>query len=417
LVMEMSLSDPTVTAADVNEGRANTLVDAVLAGMLEIHCRIHYIMVLEDSVDGARACQQQRALQKLSDSSKDDFPVVWIMARVYVEDYQDEMGETLMYWTVAFPVLKIGDAYTNWAVGQGKSVEDEAGVNETALNGMYEDSYYALQRYIQRGYMNNQLPETAKAVADPDEVADPAPAAGAYPSEQLNPHPLHPMRVAGMIVLVVTLVSTFLLVKLSARRKKEREMDSAIAEINKGGLVTEEGLDLMLDVGRRESEKAGLSSTEIEVVLNGQQHEAEEKDSEEPNLMLPMPGYLGKSMPSSPKGADETDGAAKKESVLRAAKGTTSRAAASTDANKPYSFLSMFGSNEEDSEPEDHEVLPPSRNDVEAGTHERCTSPIAGFMNMFSFSQDEDFVARSSTAGGSKTGGSTAGDGSKADGG
>ena len=392
LVMEMSISEPTVSAADVNEGRANTLLNGVLAGMLEIQCRIHYIMVLDDSLDATRACPEtfeQRALQAVGDGSKDDFPVVWTMSRVFAEDYQDEKGDTLMYWTVAFPVLDIGKEYTQWAVEKSNTT-DEKVVNGTALEGMYEDSYYALQKYIQRGYMEKKLSSTATAVADPsndDEEAAPAP--GAYPSEQLDPHPLHPMRVAGMIVLVVTLVCTFVLVKLSARRKKERERDSAIAKINKGGLVTEEGLNLMLDVGRRASEKAGLTSTEIEVVLmpQGQQHEASDAstkenplDSEEQSRRLPMPGYLNHSKSSSLQTGDATPDA-KEGAVLKAAKDSTKDPA--TDVNKTYSFLSIFGSHDDDSET-DEVILP----DDPHGLEETLGQTIAGFVSMFSASSE-----------------------------
>lgn len=393
LVMELSVSDPTVTAADVSEGRANTLLDGVLAGLLEVQCRIHYIMVLDNSVDGTRACpdaSSSRALQPVSEASRDDYPVVWTMSRVNVEDYQDEKGNALLYWQVAFPVLEIGAAYSNWAVGQGAKATEEEEVSDTALNGMYEDAYYATQKYIQRGYMDQQLPETATAVADPS--ATPVPAPGAVPSEQLDPHPLHPMRVAGIILLLVTVLSTFILVKLSARRKKERDLDNAIAKINKGGLVTEEGLDLMLDVGRKESEKAGMTSTEIEVVLlaTGQQQQEEAdttkdssaSDGEEQNRMLPMPGYLNDtSMSSSAPGIGVVEGS-KEGAVLQAAKDSAS------DVNKTYSFLSIFGSHDEDSEPEDHVVLPPhGPNDgveVDLQEDEPLRQTIAGFMSMFS---------------------------------
>lgn len=404
--MEMIVSDPTASAEDVDEGRASTLLDGVLGGMLEILCRIHYIMV-EDDTANTFACPSDSSRRVLKD--REDFPVVWTMSRVNVEDYEDENGNALMYWTVVFPVLEIGEAYSSWAVAKSVTMDE---VNATALNGMYEDAYYATQKYIQRGYMDARLPDSATAIADPEEVA-PVPAPGSYPSEQLDPHALHPMRIAGLILLVVTLVSWILLVKLAARRKKERDLDTAFAEINKGGLVTEAGLDLMLDVGRRESERAGIMSTGIEVVPRSPGgHQSQGKsdrstkenysDSEDQNRMLPLPGYLSNPSNYSAVIDGKTD-ISKEHAVVQAAKESTGSDANSLeDVNKTYSFLSIFGSSEEaDSESDDVVLSPHGLSDDEDDAVQHPDGEvISNFMTMASKSSD----SHESNAAGSQAG-------------
>ena len=417
--MEMIVSDLTVSAEDVNEGRANTLLDGVLNGMLEIQCRIHYIMV-EDKSANTLACPSDSSRRMLKE--REDFPVVWTMSRVNVEDYEDQDGNPLMYWTVAFPVLEIGEAYSSWALSKSVNIDE---VNATALNGMNEDAYFATQKYIQRGYMDAALPDSATAVAETDtESVTPVPAPGAFPSEQLNPDALHSMRIAGLILLIVTLVSSFLLVKLAARRKKERDLDTALAEIDKGGLVTEEGLDLMLDVGRRKSEIADMTSTGMEVALmstGGQQSQGESggstkeksSDREEQNRMLPMPGYIN----SSSRSLSNVDGGAdisKEHAVVQAAKESTGRDVNSPgDGNTTYSFLSISGrSQDEDSETDDV-VLPPHGPDDDeddAAQDAPLGQAISSFMNMFSLpSGSEEPNATGTQAGQSRSSSPAAG--------
>jgi hypothetical protein len=247
LVMHLYIVDDTSSASYVNEGRSDDLLQGVIAGMLEVQCNVGLVMVLEKSVDGTNACD---SLKRRSLQSRQDDSVVWTTARVSVTDELKEDGEKYMNWTVVFPVLQIGAHYVD--IG-----------GDEALVAMQAETGTALSEYIQGGDMDTKLPDTAKSYAVDQEIGDTGENDDwRYSGEiksPIDPDPFHTLRMTGVVLFFVTAVFSFLLVKIASRRKLEREMDVVTAKNKLGGLVTEEGLDLMLETGRRESLEAGLS--------------------------------------------------------------------------------------------------------------------------------------------------------------
>ena len=69
-------------------------------------------------------------------------------------------------------------------------------------------------------------------------------------TQALNPPAMNALRVAGIVIFVSMFVLSTVLVRLARRRKKEREWDDHFKELANGGLVTEEGLNYILDIGR-----------------------------------------------------------------------------------------------------------------------------------------------------------------------
>ena len=249
LTLRLYVVDDTTSASDVNEGRASDLWNGVLAGLLEVQCKSGFVMVVEQTVEGTNACATadptRRILQREDDS------VIWASAQVSV--YDDEEGEQqYMDWTVVYSVLQSGANYL-----------EDSNSQDGALVAMEADAMKALSGYIQDGSMDKNLPDTAKSYAvEPEEDADADNDDDRYSGEvkePIDPADFHALRVAGMALLVVTVALSFVLVKIASRRKDERKLERAVTKLELGGLVTEEGLDLMLDIGRRESYKVGLS--------------------------------------------------------------------------------------------------------------------------------------------------------------
>ena len=132
--------------------------------------------------------------------------------------------------------------------------------------------------------MDRKLPDTATSYAVDQEVDDSNDdwRYSGVNKDPIDPATFHALRVTGMALLLVTIFLSFVLVKISSRRKEERELDIAEAKMERGGLVTEEGLDLMLDIGRRESYKVGLSASTGKVLKSSRS--CAQGDSDDSNL-------------------------------------------------------------------------------------------------------------------------------------
>jgi hypothetical protein len=241
--MRLYVVDDTTSASSVNEGRSSDLLHGVTAGLLEVECQVGLNMVLEKNVDGTSVCDsaRRRRLQREDDS------VAWSHARVTVADKETKNGVKYMDWTVVFSVLQIGAYYGN------VSSADEA------LLAIQAETGTALVEYIQGGFMDTKLPDAAMSYATDQDIEDDA----GYFSDYLDAHPFHALRMTGVGLFFVTLLLTFILFKISSGRKLERETDAALAKNKLGGLVTEEGLDLMLDTGRQESLEVGLRNQSL----------------------------------------------------------------------------------------------------------------------------------------------------------
>jgi hypothetical protein len=65
--------------------------------------------------------------------------------------------------------------------------------------------------------------------------------------------PDHVLRIIGAVLFGLNLCATLYLQRLGSLRREQREREAARKEEELGGLATEEGLDRILDLGKRES--------------------------------------------------------------------------------------------------------------------------------------------------------------------
>ena len=154
-------------------------------------------------------------------------------------------------WTIQYPVMSVGQVYIETAMinsGSRPLVEDEL-LTESVLV-MERVGQLALMVGISSGQMDSMLPNgTLTSVVKMEEetfLTD----TQVESTQALNPPAMNALRVAGIVIFVSMFVLSTVLVRLARRRKKEREWDDHFKELANGGLVTEEGLNYILDIGR-----------------------------------------------------------------------------------------------------------------------------------------------------------------------
>jgi hypothetical protein len=76
---------------------------------------------------------------------------------------------------------------------------------------------------------------------------------GSSSKDQGSEPPVQLLRIIGALLLGVNVCATLYLRRLSRLRREQREREAARKKEELGGLVTEEGLDRVLDTGKRES--------------------------------------------------------------------------------------------------------------------------------------------------------------------
>lgn len=187
-------------------------------------------------------------------------------------------------WTIEYPVLQIGNTY--------EAMANENGDAES-LAMMESVAQLALKARIEDGGFDERL-ETGEASIVGLELDTWLADKGYY--EPLNPAPLHGLRIAGIALLIVSFVVTLFITNLANKRRIEKEWDAEFKERGKGGLVTEEGLDYMLEAGRHQS--ADMTSQGMLEPEDGGPG-LDTVFSDDDDTKLPLPGYM-MGNPSSP---------------------------------------------------------------------------------------------------------------------
>ena len=196
-------------------------------------------------------------------NSSDSFP------GVRMPTYAFEWTE----WELTFPILAVGTKYEQeafFAVIEKDGNVNSANIWRQAAEYMERDGQLALDSWIDGGRFDTLLRNhghdnvVASSIVGLEDVTFPKAlhslafsvagdnATKGY-TEPLNPDPFHPLRIAGIALLLFTIIFTTLMSYIASVRKRDRETEEALIKTNKGGLTTEDGLNQMLDAGTKEA--------------------------------------------------------------------------------------------------------------------------------------------------------------------
>jgi len=178
-------------------------------------------------------------------------------------------------WMLLFPVTQIGELF---------QMEPE-----DALRLVQVEAQASITRKIQDGTMDSMLNETfavvglEKATWSLDTNQNSInPILSLEESPRWIPLELRkmpPLRIIGIVMFLLTSFVAWMIVHYATKSRMQREWDAEFKDRGKGGLVTEEGVDYMLDMGRHESHRLKTTPS------------APDMDMED-TLKLPLPGYM-----------------------------------------------------------------------------------------------------------------------------
>jgi hypothetical protein len=239
LTLQFSLWHPRFTAEDAISSKTVLFVDPVLQAIQDFLCEETELVLIQNSQnnvcmrtleEGQSMIAQDRSSLLLADG--------------------EEQGIRWTSWTLTYQVLQVGD-----------DLFDQANNNQMLGTQVMENvAQLALDVSIMEGTMDQRLEdfgafmcpvgqevEAFQEIVEEEEggeVEDPLVAV------------THPrlLRWIGIIMLITDLVGSTLLGYLGRRRRVEREGKGETLKKREemGGLVTEAGVDHMLEVGRRE---------------------------------------------------------------------------------------------------------------------------------------------------------------------
>jgi hypothetical protein len=239
--LTFSLLADHVTAASVRRGRNQTLVNKITNALLYILCEDTDFVLLDDDNGDSCATRLGRRMRELQDNGlaiakyTGESIIRPEQAEIVVKD-RSQRGFNFTAWFVKYPLLHVGIKYQD--MSDNDALEAVQAVAQSALDIRLED-----------GDFDNRIDNIGQTSTVGQEHAT-----WTQPYyEPLQPTPLHPLRVAGIALFLVAFALTFFVSTLAKQRRIEREWDAEFQERGMGGLVTEEGLNLMLEAGRNES--------------------------------------------------------------------------------------------------------------------------------------------------------------------
>lgn len=227
---------------DVLIGKVPLLLQALKVAISYILCMETDFQLVDDTMEDI--CNNRTRRQESGSVLRND------LLNFSVKDI-DTPALNYTLWTIQYPVMSVGQVYIETAMinsGSRPLVEDEL-LTESVLV-MERVGQLALMVGISSGQMDSMLPNgTLTSVVTMEEetfLTD----TQVESTQALNPPAMNALRVAGIVIFVSMFVLSTVLVRLARRRKKEREWDDHFKELANGGLVTEEGLNYILDIGR-----------------------------------------------------------------------------------------------------------------------------------------------------------------------
>jgi hypothetical protein len=267
--------EKVLVAVDVVRGKWPLLERQLEKVITNVLCKETDFIIVNEANDSV--CQSSRRRRTLTNNDpstiRHDLLTFSVKDRMIINSPQ-----TLNYtlWTAHYPVTSVGDKYIeNVIASKGNKLNEEELLSDS-IHMMERVGQRALSASITSGQMDTMMSDgTVTSVINMETSTFLSHVDLGY-TEQLNPAPLHALRLSGMIMLVTTTIMTILFMQLAQRRKKEREWDEEFKTLSSGGLVTEAGLEYMLDVGRS-SQSMHTSN-------------AEEVDDPDDEKKIPLPG-------------------------------------------------------------------------------------------------------------------------------
>jgi len=273
LEIAVAVDTPWFTASDIDNGNAHELVETVKAGITEALCAGTEIQVV--GTGGTKRCDPveersrffsrrylELAASGISNEDDDDESVMREDHLLLFAADRSHKSTSWILWKHQYPVMSVGSAYR--VVGEDETVvasETEGGSSPDRSYGEYLEtpensvSSILLMQAVAQQAVNERMGDLNVLLSDLDTrvavvgTEETAFALSKYETP-LDPPMLHSLRLAGIILLCTVLLIAGFFVKVAGARKREREWDLEFMERGKGGLVTEEGLDYMLEVGR-----------------------------------------------------------------------------------------------------------------------------------------------------------------------
>lgn len=243
--LQFSLYSPhsNIRAVDVLIGKVPLLLQDLKVAIAYILCMETDFQLVDDTMEDM--CNNNRTRRQESGSVlRND------LLNFLVNDI-DTPALNYTLWTVQYPVTSVGQVYIETAMinsGGTPLVADE--LSTESVRVMERVGQLALVVGISSGQMDSMLPNgTLTSVVKMEEetfLTDSQEGS----TQALNPPAMNALRVAGIAMFFSMVVLSTVLVRLASRRKKERDWDNQFKERANGGLQTEEGLNLILEIGK-----------------------------------------------------------------------------------------------------------------------------------------------------------------------
>jgi hypothetical protein len=247
-------------------GKETELVKALKTAVIDILCTQTDIDLVEASTESG--CNNR--------SSPSTSVLRHDLVKLIVEDKQTPLLNFTL-WKIEYPVVAVGQSYMEIAFKNGL---DGNSIQDAGIRTMEQAAQLALLLELLSGDVDARLPDNVKASAVDRELST---FLGLGYTEPLNPSALHALRMTGIIMLAITSVISCMFMNLARSRKKEREWDERFKELASGGLVTEEGLDYLLEAGRSSQERQQLQDKVVE-------RAEDDMESDDDNHKIPLPG-------------------------------------------------------------------------------------------------------------------------------
>jgi hypothetical protein len=257
LNVTFSLFAQGVTTKSIIQGKQAELVANITDAILNCLCQETDFVFLEDK-DNLDSCHHRQTQLRLLDNAgaKLKFEGDSILRPDQVEFIlSDRSKEEFLYteWIVEYPVIQIGNNYLD--------------ASANPLYAIQALAQKAVDYQLYTGLLWNPILLGSRMAIVGQEVETwRNPVIPYY--KALNPAPFHTLRVAGIILFVLSAAVTYFITRLAKQRRIEREWEAEFKERGKGGLQTEEGVLHMLETGRNNAaETAGGSQKKLGKLL------------------------------------------------------------------------------------------------------------------------------------------------------
>jgi hypothetical protein len=247
--VSFSLLAEGVTTKSIVRGKQTKLIANVTDALLRCLCQETNFVFLDDK-NNLDSCQDQQIHRLLVDNTgaKVIFDGDSILRPDQVEFIlSDRSKEEFQYteWMVEYPVIQIGNNYLD--------------ASKDPLHTMQAHAQKAVNSQLNKGLLWDPALFGSRMAVVGQEVET-----WRYPIftyyKALNPAPFHTLRVAGIILLILSASVTYFITSLAKQRRIEREWEAEFKERGKGGLQTEEGVLHMLETGRNNAAESAAGS-------------------------------------------------------------------------------------------------------------------------------------------------------------